>query len=460
MCSRKSSLDILVSVSTPEEPRKPRRKPGVQPLFDLLYTDYRRRVKRPSGWTTGPDGVEVPKLKRWQVRYVDLGGVQRYESFGDGEKAAAQARHEQLTVELHGGTHIERRKADSPFGQVAEEWKRSLTRLVDLGKMAPSTKDNYFLTYTNHVAGRWAARDLSGIQHTEIQEWVYEIVPTMAAASVHRVVQVFSAILGRALKGGLVRANHALGLELPKIEKEEHRYLDHGQLRRLSAACDYLYSLRANVKRKGRDRAAELTLKLDDDGVPIIPAAEPSADGLMVRFMGITGPRIGEVTALRVKNLRLDTRRVHIVEAFASVGGKWVLRLPKGNKTRTVDLVAEMVPELEEHIKGKLPDDLVFTGPTGAPLRRGNWNKRVLTPAATLAGLYIGPDGESEFTAHDLRHTFASLCASAGVPVRDVALWMGHANTRITEETYTGLFPTDLAAHAALLGAAMSASSN
>ena len=41
------------------------------------------------------------------------------------------------------------------------------------------------------------------------------------------------------------------------------------------------------------------------------------------------------------------------------------------------------------------------------------------------------------------RHTYASLCAAAGIDVRDVAAFMGHGNTTTTENIYTHLFNTD-----------------
>ncbi|MDP9443617.1 MAG: tyrosine-type recombinase/integrase [Actinomycetota bacterium] len=59
--------------------------------------------------------------------------------------------------------------------------------------------------------------------------------------------------------------------------------------------------------------------------------------------------------------------------------------------------------------------------------------RNVFTPAVKAAGL-----GHVRF--HDLRHTFASLCAAAGVPVERVSAWMGHASIVITWSTYTHLF--------------------
>jgi len=41
---------------------------------------------------------------------------------------------------------------------------------------------------------------------------------------------------------------------------------------------------------------------------------------------------------------------------------------------------------------------------------------------------------------HDLRHFYASVCAHAGVDIRKVSRWMGHANINTTDSIYTHLF--------------------
>lgn len=41
---------------------------------------------------------------------------------------------------------------------------------------------------------------------------------------------------------------------------------------------------------------------------------------------------------------------------------------------------------------------------------------------------------------HDLRHFYASVCAAAGIEIRKVSRWMGHANINTTDSIYTHLF--------------------
>mgnify|MGYP002150733507 CR=1 FL=1 len=42
-----------------------------------------------------------------------------------------------------------------------------------------------------------------------------------------------------------------------------------------------------------------------------------------------------------------------------------------------------------------------------------------------------------------LRHTYASLCAAAGLPVEKVSQYLGHSKTSTTLDIYVHLFRTD-----------------
>jgi integrase len=58
------------------------------------------------------------------------------------------------------------------------------------------------------------------------------------------------------------------------------------------------------------------------------------------------------------------------------------------------------------------------------------------TRAAQLAGI---PEG---FTPHSLRHVFASALLARGVPITDVAEWLGHRSIEVTYRIYGHLVPS------------------
>jgi integrase len=72
------------------------------------------------------------------------------------------------------------------------------------------------------------------------------------------------------------------------------------------------------------------------------------------------------------------------------------------------------------------PDGLLFTAPDGGPIDYYNWRRRVWRPALRAAKLNPRP------RFHDLRHTYASTLAAAGVARVEIAKLLGHADEGTT----------------------------
>ena len=68
-------------------------------------------------------------------------------------------------------------------------------------------------------------------------------------------------------------------------------------------------------------------------------------------------------------------------------------------------------------------DGLVFTSPTGVPLRHSNFRRRVWVPALRLLGLF-------GLHFQDLRHTGNQYASDAGASLREMMARMGHDSTR------------------------------
>jgi len=72
-------------------------------------------------------------------------------------------------------------------------------------------------------------------------------------------------------------------------------------------------------------------------------------------------------------------------------------------------------------------NDLAFAHPhTGGPLPKANITRRLRT-ALKAAGL------DQRHCFHDLRHTFGTRMAAAGVPMRTLQEWMGHRDLATTQ---------------------------
>jgi integrase len=80
---------------------------------------------------------------------------------------------------------------------------------------------------------------------------------------------------------------------------------------------------------------------------------------------------------------------------------------------------------------------LVFTTMQGNPVRSAAFRHRVFLPACDRAG--VRPQ-----RIHDLRHTCASLLMGSGASPKTVQAWLGHQDFRMTMNTYTHAYKSDL----------------
>ena len=86
--------------------------------------------------------------------------------------------------------------------------------------------------------------------------------------------------------------------------------------------------------------------------------------------------------------------------------------------------------------RGSCPEtdlDLVFPTPIGRPVHPSNFLLRTWKPAAAEAGL-------SEYTPHDLRHTYASALIRQGRSIKYVQIALGHESAGTTLDVYGHLF--------------------
>jgi len=139
--------------------------------------------------------------------------------------------------------------------------------------------------------------------------------------------------------------------------------------------------------------------------------------------------RWGEVSALQRQDINTDTGLVRIRRQFTEVRGTGLVLGPPKSRAglRTVSVPLSILPIIRRHLTAFVddaPDALVFTGPTGTPIWRGNFNKLVDWPGAVAAiampGLHF----------HDLRHTGNTFAARTGASTRDLMARMGHDSTQ------------------------------
>lgn len=186
---------------------------------------------------------------------------------------------------------------------------------------------------------------------------------------------------------------------------------------------------------------------LSHDEVGRLVEATPEHYRPLIYLLAYTGLRWGEATALRVGDVDMLRRRVQVSRSVAEVSGTLIYGTTKTHASRSVPFPEFVGRDMSLRMDGRPREALLFTTPTGAPIRLANFRRRVFDPAVRAAGLI-------RLTPHDLRHTAASLAVSAGATVKGVQGMLGHQDASLTLNTYAGLFDGDLDDVAERLGAA------
>lgn len=173
-------------------------------------------------------------------------------------------------------------------------------------------------------------------------------------------------------------------------------------------------------------------------------------------MLAYTGLRWGEAAGLRVRDLDLLRKRATIYENAVKVGGEIVVGTLKNHKHRSVPLPKFLVAELARACEGKGPDDLLWPsakgGHMGPPSSHDSWLSGAVARCQVAAEKAREAEGSKpttppfpRVTAHDLRHTAASLAISAGANVKAVQKMLGHKSAAMTLDVYADLFDDDLA---------------
>jgi integrase len=157
-----------------------------------------------------------------------------------------------------------------------------------------------------------------------------------------------------------------------------------------------------------------------------VPGEHQQLDRALYLTAAMTGLRQGELIALRWQDIAWEDRRVRVVRNH--VLGQF--DTPKSRRSaRSVPLSSHLAQELrgwQQATRWKDPDALVFAEPaSGDVLRRGALMRRY---RRALKAAKIDPH-----RFHDLRHTFGTAMAAAGVPMRTLQEWIGHCDIATTQ---------------------------
>ncbi len=146
-------------------------------------------------------------------------------------------------------------------------------------------------------------------------------------------------------------------------------------------------------------------------------------DAEAVRIAAFTGLRLGEMLALRWKDVDFD-RRVITVQRAMSAGIEGETKSSKARQIPLVTPAADALRRLQD--RGEFVDagELVLVNHLGRHLD-GSALRRRYRKAQTAAGV-------APLKWHDLRHSFGSLLAAGGISLVEIQSAMGHSDPKTT----------------------------
>lgn len=355
----------------------------------------------------------------------------------------AEARLRKLMAEVTLAPVYERMTVEDAGG-------RLIQHLVTRGRKA-STTIGYQSYLRVHVAPFFGEKQIADVTKEDIDEFVAVCLDhDQSVKSTRNYLGFLHSIFDFALHKGWVVANPCKAVEKPEAGggDQDIRFLDQTEL-------DALLTAAAGPRRRRRAGTAERSRRVrhlrDGEKLPWkriaaelgiaestaiylhgldleeTAAADPVSEVERVLYLtaAMTGMRQGELLALRWMDVDWTAHRVRVRRNFV----RGTFGTPKSKRSsRSIPLADDVARELEllfQRSSYQSDEDLVFAHPhSGKPMDRSLLLKR-FKAALKRAGV-------RELRFHDLRHTFGTRMAAAGVPMRTLQEWMGHRDFKTT----------------------------
>lgn len=344
---------------------------------------------------------------RWRTadgqRHNSVVGPVRTPSYADGlTKTMAEAKLRELIAATPKPTAKPARRGQS-LQATADAWIADL----EARHRAPTYTEDAQSALKHHLLPFFGAdSDIAAIDHERCEAFIAHLAQLtsertgrkLTVKTVANYAGVLTALMGYALKRRWITVNPTSGLVLPEAESD-------GDVIELDQVL-------------WPEDVAKLVAAAGEGTYELI-------DRALYTVATMAGVRKGEALGLRWHDVDFDAQRLRVFEQLARGDRR---RRPKSRKGRSVPMapdVATALLALRNAASWTSDDDPVFAEPrTG---QRIAW-----TPARRRYLAALKAAGLAPRRFHDLRHTFGSVLARAGVPERQIQEWCGHSSPAIT----------------------------
>lgn len=289
---------------------------------------------------------------------------------------------QELLADARRGTLAGMETIDATFADAAAEWLRYVEHERDV---KPSTLSDY-----RHMVVRlnrtFADLPVAEITPRDIEWWLAGA--SWSNRTAHKYLLALNGIFKRAIRVYGVPANPVELVERPRV--------------RLSSQIDVFSPAEVRA---------------------LLRATEDETLRTFFMTAAFTGLRMGELLALRWRDVDFDAETIRVERSF-TIGGE---SSPKSGRSRSVPMVVEVAEALARLGQRELSvreEDLVFAGAAG-----GHMDSRWIRPRYKAA---LARAGLRELRFHDLRHTFGTRAVEQAESILELKEWMGHANVQTT----------------------------
>ena len=319
-----------------------------------------------------------------------------------GDKKAAEAVASTIRAKLQLGEFgFEDPKPVPTFREYAKIW---LSLPHDWKE---STRENYRDNLNNHILPTFGKIPINEIKRKDLKSFFDKLLSEgVAVNTVALIRSPVSGVLSHALDSELIENNPIIGLKL--IQKKT---------------------------------TLEIEPLSKEDVVLLLGSAQQYEGGAFYPSILCalrTGMRIGEIKALKWRDLDFENRLIEVKRSCR----KGRITKPKNGKSRRVDMTPQLADTLKALQtaqkrkalqKGRSFSEWVFTNNRGGMLTYKTFRKGLMA-CLKLAKL-------RKIRIHDLRHAYATIRLLSGHNIGDISYQLGHSSIKITYDVYGHWLP-------------------